>query len=478
MTNSSAFAGSTSMRMGNEVKTVFEISFSPDEMKAYLLVRPCVNGYPKLTTQEVKAYLEEEGICFGLDEEAIEKMLEQEICNQKIEVAYGENPMPSEDASLGFLFNTSPTQDFKIGQDGRIDFKDWSIIRLVKARQTLVKKTPAKPGKFGTTVTRKKVLVRPGKDFRLPVGLNSMPDPNDPLQLLSRIEGDIIYKNQRVHIQPLRILKGNVDYTVGNINYVGSLQVLGGVKKGFSVTVDGNLEVEESVEDANLMVGGDVLIKGGFFGLGKGNLDCRGKIIVKYIKNQVVTSTEDILVGGEVANATLLAGENLKVVGPKGIIVGTDCAAGKVIEANILGDKGGTPTKIRVAYDHTLMEEYRQVEYELDKLRQDAQRAKGVLYAFEKMQMDGELSDKDQMVFKKLKDIENNILPQMEKLKSRKQELEKEINKKLDGKVIVRQKVYAGVELYFGILKHEITSEMGPTVFEIKEGKLKAKEYK
>ncbi|MCJ7507300.1 MAG: FapA family protein [candidate division Zixibacteria bacterium] len=476
--NSSAFVTSASKAKGKKNGVVFELSLSPDEMKAYLLVQPSAEGYTKPTTEEVKSYLKEQGICFGLDEMAIQGMLEQKVYNQRIEVAHGEGPVSGGDAILEFLFNAAPDENFKIGQDERVDFKEHSIIQLVKKGQALVRKIPAKPGGFGTTVTGKKVLVRQPKDARLPVGLNSMPDPDEPLHLISRIEGDIIFKNQRVHIQPLRILKGNVDYTIGNVNYVGSLRVLGNIKKGFSITVDGNLEVEGSVGDARLMVGGDVLIKGGFLGSGKGDLDCRGKVIVKYIKNQLVTSAEDILIGGEVVGATLSANNNLKVVGPKGAIIGGDCAAGKVIEVNVLGDKGGTPTKIRVAYDRTLMEEYRQIEYELDKLNQDAQRVKGVLYTFEKMQMDGELSDRDKTVVGKLKNVESNIQPQMEKLKARRMELEKEINKNLDGKVIVKEKAYPGVELYFGILKYEIASEMGPTVFEIEEGRIRAKEYK
>ncbi|HEX9916401.1 MAG TPA: FapA family protein [candidate division Zixibacteria bacterium] len=476
--NSSAFATSISKAKDKKNGVVFELFLSPNEMKAYLLIQPSAEGYTKPTTEEVESYLKEQGICFGLDETAIQEILEQKVYNQRVEVAHGEESVLGEDAILEFLFNAMPGEDFKIGRDGRMAFKEHGIIQLVKAGQILVKKIPAKPGEFGTTVTGKKTLVRAPKDIRLPVGLNSMPDPNQPLDLISRIEGDIIFKNQRVHIQPLRILKGNVDYTIGNVNYVGSLRVLGSIKKGFSISVDGNLEVDGSVEDARLMVGGNVLIKGGFSGSGKGDLDCRGKVIVKYIKNQLVISAEDILVGGEAAGATLLANNNLKVVGPKGVIVGGDCAAGKVIEAGILGDKEGTSTKIRVAYDRTLMEEYKQIEYELEKLSQDTQRVKGVLYTFEKMQMDGELSDKDQMVVRKLKDVESNIGPQMEKLKTRRMELEKEINKNLDGKVIVKGKAYPGVELYFGILKYEITSEMGPTVFEIEEGEIRAKEYK
>lgn len=477
-TNSSTFAASTSKAKDKKSGVVFELFLSPDEMKAYLLIEPSADGHAEPTAEEARGYLREQGICFGLDEAAIQEMLEQKIYNQRIEVAHGEEPVLDEDATLEFLFNTAPEEDFKIGQDERIDFKKHSVIQLVRAGQILVRKIPLKPGEFGTTVTGKKARVHPARDVRLPVGLNSMPDPNEPLHLISIIEGDIIFKNQRVHVQPLRILKGNVDYTIGNVNYVGSLHVLGNIKKGFSVTVDGNLEVEGSVEDARLMVGGDVLIKGGFLGSGKGDLDCRGKVIVKYIKNQLVSSAEDILVGGEVVSATLWANNNLKVIGPKGAIMGGDCAAGKLVEVNTLGDKEGTPTKLRVAYDRTLMEEYRQIEYELDKLNQDAQRVRGVLYTFEKMQMDGELSDGDQMIVGKLKDVESNICPQMEKLKARRGELEKEVNRNSDGKVIVKGKAYPGVELYFGILKYEITSEVGPTVFEIEKGKIRAKEYK
>ncbi len=458
-----------------DIQAVLEVSLSPDEMKGYLLIHPSAYTDFKLTLEEVEKFIESRGICFGLDGKAVERMLGQKICDLKVQIAQGESSVPGEDARLEFAFDVMPENELVGGEDGRMTFKDWSIIQTVKAGQVLVKKIQVKPGKLATTVSGKKFLVPSRKDLRLPIGLNTAVDPTDAASLVSKIDGAVLYKNQRVHVQPLEILKGSIDYTIGNINYVGSLKVWGGIEKGFCVTLDGNLEVEEKSEDAILRVGGDVLIKGGILGLGKGTVDCRGNLTTKCIENQVVISGEDILVGGEVTNASLLAGGSLRVVGPRGVISGGDCAAVKTVEAEVLGDNKGTPTKIRVAYDHNLIEEYRQIEYELDKLSQDAQRVRGVLYTFEKMQIEGQLSDEDQAVLRKLKDAEASVHPQMERLRAKEEELKSQINKNLNGRVIAKQKMYEGVELHFGTLKYSVEAELGPAVFEVEDGIIKAK---
>ena len=461
----------------NKTEAAFELEISPDEMKASLLIHSGDN-FPKPDLEEIKDYIGKKEICFGLKEDALKDMLERKIYDQPIEIAQGDTPILGEDAKLELDFENVFKRELVIDENGRVDFNGWNVIQSVKPGQELAQKIPPIEGKCGTTITGKKVMVRPGKDIKLPIGLNTEIDPTDSSRLISRMEGAVIYKNQRVHIQPLQVLEENVDYNTGNINFVGSLVVPGSIKKGFSVTLDGNLQVEGKVEDANLKVGGDVLIKKGFVGAGKGNLDCRGKIAVKYVENQFVVAGESILAGGEIVNAHLSANHSIKAVGSKGIIVGGDCAAGKLVEAEILGDKQKTPTKIRVACDHKLIEEYREIEYELNETKQNINRVEAVLYSFDKMQMDGQLSDKDKAMLNKLKDVQDNLRPKTEKLEARKKDLAKQLNKNPDAKIIARQKVYPGVELHFGMFELNITDELGPTVFEVEEGKIKAREYR
>jgi len=461
----------------NEAGDSFELSISSDEMRAYFLLRDR-GGFPKPSWDEIKTCLDRKGICFGLREDVLKDMLENGICNQSIEIAQGQAPIPSEDAKLELNFENSFKGDLIIGEHGRVDFREWNIIRGAEPGQVLAQKSPPVAGKFGMTVTGKKVIVPPEKDIKLPVGLNTEIDPTDSSKLICRIEGAVIYKNERVHVQPLQVLEDNVDYTTGSINFVGSLVVPGNIKRGFSVTLDGNLQVEGNAEDADLRVGGDILIKKGFIGTGKGSLDCRGKIVLGFIENQFAVSGESILVGGEIINAHLSANNVIKAVGPKGVIVGGDCTAGKSIEAEVLGDKEEAPTKIRAACDHKIIEEYREVEYELDETKQSMRRAEAVLYNFEKMQLVGQLSDKDRMILNKLKDIKEGLRPKMEALEARKKDLTVLLNKNLGAKVIARQKVYPGVELRFGIFELNITDELGPTVFEVEQGKIKAREYK
>ena len=147
--DSSARGSSATSRRGNKTKPAFEVSFSPDEMKAYLLIRPPQNSHPKPTWEEVKEYLRQKRVRFGLKENVVRDMLENGIYNQKIEIAQGQETILGEDAKLEFNFEVAPQGDLVVGEDGRMDFRDWSVIQNVKSGQTLVKKIQVNPGKPG-----------------------------------------------------------------------------------------------------------------------------------------------------------------------------------------------------------------------------------------------------------------------------------------------------------------------------------------
>ena len=64
------------------------------------------------------------------------------------------------------------------------------------------------------------------------------------------------------------MIKGNVDYDYGNIDFNGSVHITGSVLPGFTVKAKGDIVVDKNVEDAYLEAGGDINVKMGISGKG------------------------------------------------------------------------------------------------------------------------------------------------------------------------------------------------------------------
>ena len=47
---------------------------------------------------------------------------------------------------------------------------------------------------------------------------------------------------------PVYVVPGDVDFSTGNIDFIGSVKVMGSVRNGFSVKAEGNVEIMGRLE--------------------------------------------------------------------------------------------------------------------------------------------------------------------------------------------------------------------------------------
>ena len=85
-------------------------------------------------------------------------------------------------------------------------------------------------------------------------------------------------KNGLIHVDPVFLVKGDLDYQTGNIDFIGSVVIKGDVKSGFNVKASGDIEIEGVVEDSIVETDSDVLIKLGFIGHGEGKIIAMGSV--------------------------------------------------------------------------------------------------------------------------------------------------------------------------------------------------------
>jgi uncharacterized protein (DUF342 family) len=276
------------------------------------------------------------------------------------------------------------------------------------------------------------------------------------LELRSTAGGAILFQNGKVSVTDVLTIEGDVDFKVGNLHSRGSVRVMGDVKAGFELKIDGNLEVSGNVEDADIRVKGNILVKGGFFGGGKGILHADGDVTVKYAEGQNISSGNNIIIGGEIINCQVTAKEEIIIKGSRGKIVGGEVRAGKEIRTSTAGSEAGTPTFLYVAYDSGLMTDYNKTNSEIERLLEDGKRIAEALYALFRLQIDGKLPADKQEAFQKLQAFKKELPENLKTLKQRKAELEESIAELKDARIIVERKLHVGVKAHFGIVYREI----------------------
>lgn len=434
------------------------VTATKDGMAAMLVLYAPEQGQPEPTLAELMLDLAQAGISYGISKDALEQTLADRVYNTPIKVADGTPPIKGENTTFAYHFDTAGQHAPQQGNDGRIDYKDMHYIQNAETGAVLATKTPPTLGTPGMNVYGKEVAAAGGRDFPLKPGQNTKVS-EDGLKIIATANGAIVFSNGEVSVKDVLSINGDVDVSVGNLDCVGSVHVRGHIKAGFTVKVDGHLEVDGNIEDAVIIAKGNILVRGGFFGNGTGELLADGDITVKFAEGQKLVAGGSIYVGGELINCHVIAKERVIVKGKKSKIIGGDVRAGKEIRASELGSEKGTQTQLHVAFDAGLIQQHQNVIKEIQRVKADAERVKEALQALIRLQVAGKLPPEKKEAIDKLRQFQRDLPTNVDTLIGQKKEIEEKLREFNDAQIIAEERVYAGVKAYFGIVYREIMEE-------------------
>ena len=350
------------------------ISVESGDKEAYMVLQPAYGGR-EMEKARVDVALARKSVRMGIDYDAIEKALSRRAYGTRVLVARYKEPVHGQDAVIEYLFRTSSVISPKEVEGRRIDYKDLETVVSVTKGTVLASKTPLTPGENGFTVTGKTLAAKPGKDDRLAAG-KSTKLSTDRLQVISEIDGQPILRDKTITVESVLSIDGDIDYSTGNINFAGSVRVLGNVVSGFSLKASEHIHVEGLVEDSFLEAGGDVLIKGGIQGANKGTVKARGNVNALFIERATVEAGKCIT-AGQTLHSNLLAGDQVVVTIEKGQICGGSVGARNLVQANIIGSEAGTWTEIAVGFEpreKARLEELKQEKVQREAALEEAQK--------------------------------------------------------------------------------------------------------
>jgi uncharacterized protein len=401
-----------------------KLSISPDKMKADALFHPPgERGKPPVRAQ-LDSLIWNAKIVYGVLDGEIDKILADcargHYPAEPITVVAGKPARNGDNGDVEFLFNRETSLKPKVNLNGSVDYKNVELVVSVKKDQEIARLTPPGKGTPGKNIFGQEIKCVDGTPAKLPMGPNTGPSPTDSTVLVAMTDGIIKYNGSIVEISEGFFIKGNVDFSSGNINYVKSVIVGGDVTSGFKVQCGGDLQVAGTIEDAEIIVGGNVLCKLGFVGQGKGIIDAKGDVNLTFTKNQTVKTRQNVNIAKESLNCNVYARKTISVHGNPISIVGGKMVARDSITAYTVGNISGVKTVLEVGVDFSLLEELEKTDGQLTEINDNKRK---LMLTFTKMHHEAEKSKpggREEILLNKLKNAIMKLDQQIKILEERK----------------------------------------------------------
>ncbi|HHT9108681.1 MAG TPA: DUF342 domain-containing protein [Candidatus Wunengus sp. YC63] len=450
------------------------VKVSDDHTKVYLTVKPVAQEDIDINLDDVLKILQSKNVSFGIKEEVIkntlDKVKQEKFSMENVLIAEGDHAINGEDGRLEFLFDVDKKIKPQEGAHGKVDFHEVSMVENVEKEQPLVKLIDSTPGTPGKSVYGKMVNPVHGKPCVLPIGENTKVSNKDAKLLLSNIDGIVKYAGGVVSVKSCYAVEKDVDFSTGNITSKGAVVVKGNVRSGFILDAIGDVEVWGTVEDSIIKSKGNVLIKGGFIGSGKGKIEADGDVTIGFARNQTIVAN-NVKILREAVDCIIYAKNTVKVDGDKISIEGGITTAGAVIEVESLGSKNEVHTDVEAGIDYTARQSQMSTRKEISGLKavlKTVDKELNTLHAIQKAK--GELPPQYTNTFDRLLSRREELVKKLNDLAS-----EEIVSVNKDAKVVVHKVVHPGVEITIGESTMTIIEECKKATFYLTGDEIKIK---
>jgi len=430
-----------------KLDAVASVMVTPDKMKAYMVLTP-PDGGRMLSADEMVELLKNQGVVNGINKSMIDNIAQYPVYNEMICVAEGSQPVNGQNGSVEFYFDVKKEKKPAILDDGRVDFRELGVVESVKKGQVLCTLVPPMPGIKGKTVTGADVPALEGKPAVLPKGKNVLAS-EDGQSLVAAIDGQVNYIDGKVSVFATYEVPADVDNSTGNIYFIGNVCIRGNVLSGFVVEAGGSVEVWGVVEGATIKAGGDIILRRGMQGMGKGVLESNGDIIAKYIENSNVQAKNDIKAEA-IMHSYVKCGNKLELGGRKGLLVGGACKVGKEITAKVIGSVMATVTDVEVGVNPALKERYRQIKEEMAGIEADIKKTEQAIALLRKLEAAGALPHEKIELLEKSIRTKEYLTSKLSDFKDELAGIEVKLQQDSYGKVRVYNYIYPGVKVAIG----------------------------
>ena len=312
------------------------LTVSRDKMEAYVVCDMRIDiGDPEKALKEMAAFLEANKIK-NIKMDVLQTIVDNAPVAGSLLVSEGKPPIDGQDGHVMLEIERQDNADEREKSLERVDFRAMRHIDNVSPGTVLARLSPATKGEDGYDVTGKTLKAKPGKPARLMAGKNVEIAP-DGMVAKATCDGVARVVVGRLTVEPVFKVNGDVDYVVGNIDFVGDVEVSGDVFLDFIIRAKGSIRVRGNVDKSTLTADLDVSIQGGLFGGPDAKIGAGHDVTVNFAENAIIEATNDVIATDSLMNCDVRAGNMIILPGSKLCCVGGRIVASGGIEAINLG---------------------------------------------------------------------------------------------------------------------------------------------
>lgn len=455
-----------------QLDTYLRVQISADKLSAFISFSRITDDYA-CTANELELFVRSKGVVHGLQSDVLDEISKNPLayCREQTVIAQGVNPDPGKDGTIRFAFEMDneerrPTES----EDGKVDLKQVNQLRNVKRGQLIAELVDPLPGLPGRTVTGEEIPPKYGKRAHFKVGKNVVLN-GEGTALYAAIDGLVtLTEKAKINVFPVYEVNGDVDYRVGNIDFVGTVVIRGNVLSGFRVRASGDIRIIGGVEGAELESDGSIEITGGIMAGNKGYVRAQNNIRSSFIQDGNVIAGADVLVSQSIMHSQVKAGQSVVCSGSKGLIVGGIVQAGELIMARTVGNSMSTATTLEAGVNPQLRDELTSLRNTVKAAVENLDKTEKALVILDQMAAAGQLSTDRLAMRVKLNATKRQTIASIDESKERMLEIEKQLEDSNRSRIDVSGTIYGGVKIVIGRYTKFVKDTAQRVSFRLMEG--------
>ncbi len=325
---------------GHEIHIVV----SPDRMRAFMKIRPGA-GFSGVSGETALGILRGAGVVYGLVEPGVNLFAALQSgpapFDGYFQVARGEPMRKGEDGAIEFHVQPTSLQPrYDVTESGSVDYKQLNLIENCFVGQRVATILPPGPGRAGRNIFGEDLPPAAGAPLQVRAGPGVIVSANGR-DFSSEIEGRLVFDDGVLTVSPNLEITQDIDYSVGNIDFIGKVTVKGSLLDGFYINAKRGVELSGEMGAARITSEGDVKITGGIRGKGAAIVTCRD-LSAHYIDDAAIEASGDVAATKEILNSDVKSLGRVSI--PYGAIVGGSVCGFKGVEAETAGSELGVTT--------------------------------------------------------------------------------------------------------------------------------------
>ncbi|MCK8058786.1 MULTISPECIES: DUF342 domain-containing protein [unclassified Fusibacter] len=422
---------------------------------------------------ELTEALKKKNITFGIDNNALDKIIQSPTLAENVLVAQGKPHVNGIDGEITYNFNMDMKAKPTMNADGSVDFKNMNFLQTCFKGDVLATRTMPTEGSLGMTVTEKNIRPKPGKIVNFKFGKN-IEQTEDGLSIVATETGSIQLEGERVSIIKVLEIKDDVGIKTGNIEFRGKVIINGNVTTGHSVIADDEIIINGIVEGATVKTTGNLFINGGVQGHDQAELNVGGNLVSKFLNNANIYCKGNIEADA-IMHSTINCDGSIVVTGRKALIVGGEINVRYNITARVIGSEMGTMTKLRMGVDSTVMNEYQKHLEEVKDMKETITKLSQASRMLRK-QFDQTRNPEIKAMLDKTEISRTDYTRQMAEASQKLRDVT-DLIETLKGSQVKSNEIFPGVKIRMGNSYYNVKARLDHVIIKRDEGDIRAVSY-